>query len=572
MRICASKILRLLGAGALEHPLPQLVQVARRPRSTASRRRLTSLLHLVGTHRAVRDLGKVPLHDQRRRHDDAGRHADSADRLRDPLMAPRTRPPPAGRARSPPAPRRRRRARIVMELPHSAASIITPMMLLAFTAMPSLNNSISQLKVLARRTIWPPAGRGARPGSRWWPRARSRQHPAEEDEQDEREKGEADRGQRRRRTSGSPLRRWPPPRARRAHRGQPITSRYHAATSGMASTDGERGGGAYPLDGTGDPRLRDRAADLPCRHRVRCGATTRRWPPGRRCTAAGSRARPTSRAPSTTAASAAPTRSGTSPAQKSWSPSAPSGLQSAVRSRTIWAPGTPSYSARAVAPSARPARFGMAVEEFRRSHHGLRVPHRVHGLEIVQQRLGGVAHPDTQHPLVVPGPLHREEPQPARAIRRSSQRRGEKPDQRARTSSHRSRGPRPALRIAPPIAADRAQPSATRVSPNPVERSIAATGSASSPRAGEPQRGQSPGPGGIAHQRGVLQPPDRAALARGQRGRRGAGWPAHWRGAPSRDSNPPSTARTSPSAALTPRANCHGESDASAVAATVAGP
>jgi hypothetical protein len=41
---------------------------------------------------------------------------------------------------------------------------------------------------------------------------------------------------------------------------------------------------------------------------------------------------------------------------------APNGLQSAVLNRTICAPGTASYSARAVAPSANPARLGLQLK------------------------------------------------------------------------------------------------------------------------------------------------------------------------------------------------------------------
>src|SRR5262249_16177586 len=45
-------------------------------------------------------------------------------------------------------------ARTVTLLPHSAASIITPMILLPFTDMPSLTTSISAVKPLASFTSW----------------------------------------------------------------------------------------------------------------------------------------------------------------------------------------------------------------------------------------------------------------------------------------------------------------------------------------------------------------------------------------------------------------------------------
>ena len=64
-----------------------------------------------------------------------------------------------GQRLRPPARRRARSARIVISLPHSAASIMTPMMLLPFTSMPSLASSISAAKLLASRTI-----RAAGPG------------------------------------------------------------------------------------------------------------------------------------------------------------------------------------------------------------------------------------------------------------------------------------------------------------------------------------------------------------------------------------------------------------------------
>ena len=128
-----------------------------------------------------------------------------------------------------------------------------------------------------------------------------------------------------------------------------------------------------------------------------------------------------------------------------------------------------------------------------------------------------------------------------------------------------------ALRIAPPMAADMAQPNATRVSPSPVERSIPATGSAithaqARPRAvSPPARAASRASEPYCSRRiAPLSPAANAAVFR---------WMARALARRTAERlNPPSTARTSPSAALTPRANCHGESVASAVAATVAGP
>ena len=51
----------------------------------------------------------------------------------------------------------------------------------------------------------------------------------------------------------------------------------------------------------------------------------------------------------------------------------------------------------------------VGVEVLRRPDRGLGMPCRIDRLEILQQGLGRVTHPDPGHPLVIPGSLHRAE-------------------------------------------------------------------------------------------------------------------------------------------------------------------
>ena len=96
----------LLRPGPLEHLLPQIAQLLhhflyRVPEA------LNLFLHLVRPHRAVRHLGEIEAHDQRRGEGHARRHADPPDRARH-LRAPRSRRRRAARAPRRPARRRRR--------------------------------------------------------------------------------------------------------------------------------------------------------------------------------------------------------------------------------------------------------------------------------------------------------------------------------------------------------------------------------------------------------------------------------------------------------------------------------
>jgi hypothetical protein len=141
----------LLGAGPLQHALAELAQVLDDvPHRLAQPRHLR--VDLIGTDRAVGHLGKVHPHDERGRARDPGRDADAAERARHLTVSPNplcTSAASASTACSASGPS----ARMRIELPHSAASIMTPMMLLPFTSMPSLHNSMSDANVLASRTI-----------------------------------------------------------------------------------------------------------------------------------------------------------------------------------------------------------------------------------------------------------------------------------------------------------------------------------------------------------------------------------------------------------------------------------
>ena len=142
---------RLLGPRALEYALAEIAQVGHDVvHGVPEPAHL--LLHVLGLDRAVRHLREVHPDDEGRRAGHARRDADAPERASH-LSPPRTRSPPARRGPAPPARRRGPLARMVISLPHSAASIMTPMMLLPLTSMPSFESSISAEKVLARRTI-----------------------------------------------------------------------------------------------------------------------------------------------------------------------------------------------------------------------------------------------------------------------------------------------------------------------------------------------------------------------------------------------------------------------------------
>src|ERR1051325_6291888 len=150
----------LLEAGALQHPEPEPVQAA--PHVLDRLVQPADFpFHFDGRHRAIGHLRKPPLQHHRGGECEAGRDADAVE---DPLGA-RHSPNPdamsalsAATAAASSAPC----ARTMMELPFSAASIMTPMMLLPFTGMPSFTSSISLLKVLASLTSWA-AGRACSP-------------------------------------------------------------------------------------------------------------------------------------------------------------------------------------------------------------------------------------------------------------------------------------------------------------------------------------------------------------------------------------------------------------------------
>src|SRR5918994_1345221 len=119
------------------------------------------LLDLIGSNRPIFDFGEIPAEDQRRCAGDSRRDSNPSEDVGHWTVSPKpvaTKSTKALAACSASGPL----ARMVIELPHSAASIITPMMLLPFTPTPSLQISMSELKVLASRTMRA-AGRAWRP-------------------------------------------------------------------------------------------------------------------------------------------------------------------------------------------------------------------------------------------------------------------------------------------------------------------------------------------------------------------------------------------------------------------------
>src|SRR5919107_817596 len=105
-------------------------------------------LHLAHGDGPVLHVREVPAHDQRGGTCHAGRHTDSPEHPVHWTVSPKpvaTRSASALAACSASGPS----ARIVIELPHSAASIITPMILFPLTPTPSLQISMSELNELA---------------------------------------------------------------------------------------------------------------------------------------------------------------------------------------------------------------------------------------------------------------------------------------------------------------------------------------------------------------------------------------------------------------------------------------
>ena len=280
------------------------------------------------------------------------------------LMSPRTRWPPARPAPATACSASGPLARMVIELPHSAASIMTPMMLLPFTSMPSFG----QLDLGRERAGQPHdprgrAGRAAPPGSRWSPRARSqarstgrrgagpsraaRSARCVSEGPNQRDSAAPDRGHGQRPTAPAQ------PKPREIPAGHQRNREPDARTRPP--------GRCAPRRAAARRRRSPRRPACPPRVPVRSAQTA--VPSADEVVEhAGSRRSPTSRRPARRPPAARPTSAGTRPAQNSSSPSAPSGLQSAVRSRAICAPGTASYSARAVAPSASPARLGLQLK------------------------------------------------------------------------------------------------------------------------------------------------------------------------------------------------------------------
>src|SRR5687768_5722337 len=85
------------------------------------------VLHFIGPHRPVGHSREIQAHDQRRPPGNAGRHTDSSELPRRAHCSPN---PPATSSASARAACSASGpfARMVIELPHSAASIITPIM------------------------------------------------------------------------------------------------------------------------------------------------------------------------------------------------------------------------------------------------------------------------------------------------------------------------------------------------------------------------------------------------------------------------------------------------------------
>src|SRR5829696_646645 len=151
---------RFLGSRTLEHTLAEVLKMR-----DHVVHRLTQTAHFVvdfiRADRPIGNLGEVPAHDQGWSPGDARRDADAAELPGAAHCSPNpsaTSAASASAACSASGPS----ARMVMELPHSAANIITPMMLLPFTPTPSLQISISAVNELASRTIRA-AGRACSP-------------------------------------------------------------------------------------------------------------------------------------------------------------------------------------------------------------------------------------------------------------------------------------------------------------------------------------------------------------------------------------------------------------------------
>ena len=129
----------LLHPGPLQHPVPKLVHLG----DDVSHRIPQPghlAFHVLGRHGAVGDIGKFPAHQERRGVRHPGGHPGTAQepvapapsRFAESLRDQRGQRRPGPPRRPGPSPGS------TMVLPHSAASIITPMMLLPFTIMPAV--------------------------------------------------------------------------------------------------------------------------------------------------------------------------------------------------------------------------------------------------------------------------------------------------------------------------------------------------------------------------------------------------------------------------------------------------